>query len=426
MTDPLARPDPASRHIRLTSHPSGAAPQAGATPPVVWGAASPAERGPIVGTTSNRSHRNVIGTHSGSYGIYRALAVAAGSLKKAHRADLTDTSPTDVVGPHPSWFDPERIVSLDPFGAIVADVFAAQIAAGVDIRPTIAVTKAHIDLPEVRAAIQSGRLKADGRVLLANGSAVVTKAAIEPVWWLPGVARRFGCTEAALRRSLFEETGGMYPELVTRSDLEVFLPPIGGQTLYVLGDPRHLSDPTVTLTCRVHDECNGSDVFGSDICTCRPYLTHAIEECILGAQRGGVGLIVYSRKEGRALGEVTKFLVYNARKRQVGGDSADKYFLRTECVAGVQDMRFQELMPDTLQWLGIRKIHRLVSMSNVKYDAITRSGIEVGERVSIPEELVPADARVEMDAKVAAGYFTPGDVPDAQRLARNKGRGLGE
>ncbi|MGE0802737.1 MAG: GTP cyclohydrolase II [Lautropia sp.] len=422
-----ATPQPAeqaARHIRLTSHPG--APQAGAIPPIVWGANSAAERGPIVGTTANRSHRNVIGTHSGSYGIYRALAVAAGSLKKAHRADLTNTTPTDSIGPYPSWFDPERIVSLDPFGAIVAEVFADRIAAGVDIRPTIAVTKAHIELPEIKAAIQSGRLKVDGKVLLANGSAVVTKAAIEPVWWLPGVARRFGCSEAALRRSLFEETGGMYPELVTRSDLEVFLPPIGGQTLYILGDPQQLADPSVTLTCRVHDECNGSDVFGSDICTCRPYLTHAIEECIHGAQQGGVGLIVYCRKEGRALGEVTKFLVYNARKRQEGGDSADKYFLRTECVAGVQDMRFQELMPDTLHWLGIRRIHRLVSMSNVKYDAITRSGIQVDERVSIPDELIPADARVEMDAKVAAGYFTPGEVPDAQRLAQTKGRGLGE
>ena len=111
-------------------------------------------------------------------------------------------------------------------------------------------------------------------------------------------------------------------------------------------------------------------MFGSDICTCRPYLAHAIEECIRGAQSGGVGLIVYFRKEGRALGEVTKFLVYNARKRQQGGDSAAQYFARTECVAGVQDMRFQELMPDVLHWLGIKKIHRLVSMSNMKYDAI--------------------------------------------------------
>ncbi|HEY1229332.1 MAG TPA: GTP cyclohydrolase II [Ramlibacter sp.] len=415
----------APRHIRLTSHSGGHG-----APAIRWGADTPQERGPVVGTTSSRAHRNVIGTHSGSYSVYRALAVAAGALSRGHRADLTNTSPTDVIGPYPQWSDPGRIVSLDPWGAAVADVFSDEIAAGMDIRPTIAVTKAHVILPEVIEAVQKGRLKPDGKLLTAWGAAMVTKAAIEPVWYLPGVARRFGCSETDLRRVLFEETGGMYPELVTRSDLVVFLPPIGGQTIYIFGNPRELADPQVELTARVHDECNGSDVFGSDICTCRPYLTHAIEECIRGAQpksvggRGGVGLIAYSRKEGRALGEVTKFLVYNARKRQVGGDTADQYFARTECVAGVQDMRFQELMPDLLHWLGVRKIHRLVSMSNMKFDAITGSGIEVGERVNIPDELIPADARVEMDAKMAAGYFTPGEVPDAIRLKSTKGRGL--
>ncbi|MGI9026232.1 MAG: GTP cyclohydrolase II [Burkholderiaceae bacterium] len=411
-----------NKHIRLTSHPG----QQGASgaPPIHWGAGTATERGPVIGSTANRSQRNVIGTHSGSYGVYRALAVAAGNLMRGHRTDLTNTSPTDLIGPNPQWGDASTMVAIDPWGASVVDVFADYIAAGYDIRPTIAVTKAHIDLPEIRHAITFDRLIPDNRVLLENGSAVVTKVAIEPVWWLPGVAARFGVSEAELRRSLFEETGGMYPELVTRSDIEVFLPPIGGQTLYIFGDPRALADANVTLTARVHDECNGSDVFGSDICTCRPYLTHAIEECIKGAQLGGVGLIAYSRKEGRALGEVTKFLVYNARKRQVGGDSADKYFLRTECVAGVQDMRFQELMPDVLHWLGITKIHRLVSMSNDKYDAITGSGIEVGERVKIPDALVPADARVEIEAKIAAGYFTDGAIPDAARLSETKGRGL--
>jgi GTP cyclohydrolase II len=410
---------PAPRHIRLTSHAGGY----GALP-LQWGAATPAERGPVVGTTTTRMHRNVIGTHSGSYSVYRALAVAAGALSRDHRADLTNTSPTDIIGPYPQWTDAGKIVSLDPWGATVADVFSADLAAGYDIRPTIAVTQAHVILPEVIEALQSGRLKADGKFLTAGGAAMVTKVAIEPVWWLPGVAKRFGCSEADLRRVLFEETGGMYPELVTRSDLEVFLPPIGGQTVYIFGNPRDLADQSVELTARVHDECNGSDVFGSDICTCRPYLTHAIEECIQGAQRGGVGLVSYSRKEGRALGEVTKFLVYNARKRQVGGDTADNYFARTECVAGVQDMRFQELMPDVLHWLGITKIHRLVSMSNMKFDAITGSGIEIGERVNIPDELIPADAKVEMDAKKAAGYFTPGPVPDAEELKKAKGRGL--
>uniref|UniRef100_A0A5Q5BS14 GTP cyclohydrolase II domain protein n=2 Tax=unclassified Mycobacterium TaxID=2642494 RepID=A0A5Q5BS14_MYCSS len=410
-----------SGHIRLTSH-SGAV----GTPTIHWGAPTAAERGPVIGTTANRSHRNVIGTHSGSYSVYRALAVAAGALKREHRADLTDTSPTDTIGPYPQWGEPATIVSMDPWGASVADVFTAELAAGLDIRPTIAITKAHVILPEITDAIAKGRLVPDGRVLLASGAALVTKAAVEPVWWLPGVAQRFGCSETDLRRVLFEETGGMYPELVTRSDLEVFLPPIGGQTVYIFGSATDLADPSVELTARVHDECNGSDVFGSDICTCRPYLTHAIEECIRGAQNGGVGLVAYSRKEGRALGEVTKFLVYNARKRQVGGDTADQYFARTECVAGVQDMRFQELMPDVLHWFGIRKIHRLVSMSNMKYDAITGSGIEVGERVNIPEELIPPDARVEIDAKMAAGYFTPGPVPDAEKLKQVKGRGLSQ
>ncbi len=416
-----------ARHIRLTSHPPVADTE---LLTIHWGAADPLERGPLVGTTTNRLQRNVIGSHSGSYGVYRALAVAAKALPKGHRADLTNTLPTDRIGPYPSWFGADRIVSLDPFGAIVAEVYCAQIEQGFDLRPTIAVTKAHIDLPEIREAIAAGRLKPDGKLLLDDGSAVVTKVALEPVWWLPGVAKRFGVEENALRRALFEETGGMYPELVTRSDLEVFLPPIGGQTAYIFGDPAALANPEVSLSCRVHDECNGSDVFGSDICTCRPYLTHAIEECIRGAQPvshgglGGVGLIVYSRKEGRALGEVTKFLVYNARKRQVGGDSADKYFLRTECVAGVQDMRFQELMPDVLHWFGVQRIHRLVSMSNMKYDAIVGAGISVDERVKLPDELIPADARVEIEAKMAAGYFSDGAVIDADKLVDVKGRTL--
>ena len=43
-------------------------------------------------------------------------------------------------------------------------------------------------------------------------------------------------------------------------------------------------------------------------------------------------------------------------------------------------------------------------MSDMKYDAIVGSGIEVVKRIPIRPELVPADAQVEIDAKVAAGY----------------------
>jgi GTP cyclohydrolase II len=406
---------PKEGHIILASHPVP-----GQQTTIRWGAPTAAERGPVVATLIKPEARNVIGTHSGSYALYRALAVASGSLDREHKPDLTNTAPAELVAPAPQWGDPAKIVSIDPWGHLVAEVFAAQIAQGLDIRPTIAITKAHINMPEFKDAIAAGRLKPDGVVLTANGDVRVTKAAIEPVWYLPGIAERFGITERRLRRSLFEQTGGMFPELVTRGDLKVFLPPIGGMTLYFVGDMAKLRDPTAPLACRVHDECNGSDVFGSDICTCRPYLTHGIEVCIETAQRGGLGLIVYNRKEGRALGEVTKFLVYNARKRQEGGDSAASYFTRTECVAGVQDMRFQELMPDVFHWLGITRIDRWVSMSNMKHGALTAQGIEVVEQVPIPDELIPADARVEMDAKKAAGYFNLGPTPEDLTVAKGR------
>jgi GTP cyclohydrolase II len=79
-------------------------------------------------------------------------------------------------------------------------------------------------------------------------------------------------------------------------------------------------------------------------------------------------------------------------------------------------------MPDVLHWLGITKIDRFVSMSNMKYDAVVRAGIEIVTRVPIPDDLIPPDARVEMDAKMAAGYFTEGTVPDGNELSKAKGR----
>ena len=407
-------------HIRLTSHP---VPGAKHNYPILWGAADARARGPIIGTVSRPQDRNVIGSHGGSYSVYRALAVSSGALDPIRRPDLTNTHPAATIGPFPQWRDPAKIIALDPWGHLVAENFGREIAEGIDIRPTIAVTKARIDLPELQTALAAKRLVVDGDVVHANGSVAVTKIAIDPVWYLPGIAHRFGTSENNLRRGLFEQTGGMYPELVTRPDLQVFLPPIGGATVYLFGDVTKLNDSRTSITCRVHDECNGSDVFGSDICTCRPYLIHGIEECVRAGQTGGLGLIVYNRKEGRALGEVTKFLVYNARKRQEDGDAAAAYFERTECVAGVQDARFQQLMPDVINWLGISRIDRFISMSDMKHDALVAQGVEIVERVPIPDELIPADAHVEMAAKKAAGYFSL-DIPTTQDLTDTVGRPL--
>ncbi|KAF8340657.1 GTP cyclohydrolase N terminal-domain-containing protein [Cantharellus anzutake] len=423
------------QRVIITTYPD----QSGIRPtPLQWGAKDPLIRGPVVCSRNPSSIkvRNAIGAHSGSYSIYRALAVGMGALNMDYKPDYNLTQPPVDFPPQPSWFDASKIVAFDPWGHVVPQVFKKDMDAGLNVRPSIAITKAHIKLSEIDHPLPNYSLPVDGTFVLRSrpllnedGSVLevdpgvelpVVKAAVEPVWYLPGVAGRFGMTESLLRRALFEETGGMYPELITRPDIKVFLPPIGGLTVYIFGNPAYMSDPSKELTLRVHDECNGSDVFGSDICTCKPYLIFAIMECVRTAQRGGVGVVVYFRKEGRALGEVTKYLVYNLRKR--GGDSADRYFKSTESVAGVKDMRFQALMPDVLHWLGITKIHNMVSMSDMKYNAIVDSGIPILKRYDIPEHLIPPDSRVEIDAKIAAGYFTSGRKITEEDLKNTVGR----
>lgn len=367
-----------------------------------WGATTARGRGPVI--TGAQAGRNAIGAQSGGYAVYRALAVAQGALDPAHRPNLAGTEPVARIGPFPQWSQPDRIVTLDPWGHRTAADFGCEIAAGLDLRPTIAVAEGRLRMGEICEAMDLGRLKADGRVLSRAGDILVTKIAIEPVWWLPGVARRLGVAEAELRQALVSSTGGMYPDLVERPDLKVFLPPIGGTSVYLFGDPAGLGDPAVKVACRVHDECSGSDVFGSDLCTCRPYLAYGVEECVRMAQAGGLGVVAYNRKEGRALGEVIKLLVYNARQR--AGDRPDAYFDRTEQVAGAPDLRAQDLAVDVLHWLGIGRIDRWVSMSNLKRDAVTAAGIEIVRQVEIPDALIPARADVEIAAKKAAGYFS--------------------
>ena len=64
-------------------------------------------------------------------------------------------------------------------------------------------------------------------------------------------------------------------------------------------------------------------------------------------------------------------------------------------------------------------------MSNMKYDALINSGIEVSNRLSIPDHLIPKDAKVEMEAKKAAGYFSEDEV-DQKDYEKTRGRKLEE
>src|SRR5262249_56097610 len=77
-------------HIRLTSHPE---PGGKSRFPIHWGAADPHGRGPIIATVSQPQRRNVIGSHGGSYALYRALAVSAGGPVSTSPAPLPKTPP---------------------------------------------------------------------------------------------------------------------------------------------------------------------------------------------------------------------------------------------------------------------------------------------------------------------------------------------
>ena len=82
-------------------------------------------------------------------------------------------------------------------------------------------------------------------------------------------------------------------------------------------------------------------------------------------------------------------------------------------------------MPDVLHWLGITEDRplRLDEQHEVRRGRPRRhprSSTACPSRTT----LIPADARVEMDAKMAAGYFTEGAMPDGNELAKAKGRSL--
>ena len=127
------------------------------------------------------------------------------ALSPTHKPDYSNTEPPVSIPPNPAWFDRTKIVSFDPWGHLVPTVFRDETQEGRDIRPSITVTKAHLKISELDDAARRGDLEVDSMVVLRShvecrstsaeepGVEVnVSKVAMEPVWYLPGVAERFG------------------------------------------------------------------------------------------------------------------------------------------------------------------------------------------------------------------------------------------
>jgi len=119
-----------------------------------WALRDTTERGPVIGTTTSRVAPQRNRHPSGSYGVYRALAVAAKALPRWPSGDLTDTMPTAPHRPYPQWFDriaSSRLTRSAPSWATLSRADRKGSTSG----PPIAVTQARIDMPEVRTAIAS-------------------------------------------------------------------------------------------------------------------------------------------------------------------------------------------------------------------------------------------------------------------------------
>lgn len=119
------------------------------------------------------------------------------------------------------WDD---IVCLDPMG-----MFASP--------PTMSAVYSSIVIPELKFEV-------DGKIVNADGSANVMKLAIDYVWNIPRLAGRLKMEEKRMRTELAK-----YCQNTTVLDEKnkIFLPPVGGVTVYSIGDVRKLADETTEV-----------------------------------------------------------------------------------------------------------------------------------------------------------------------------------
>lgn len=370
------------------------------------------ERDVVIPTVLNNGVGNAVGYPGGAFGFPMEVAKAIhddnspgkhGTINPHHRPDLNHTQPRVEIPENPQWNDADAIISFHARGHRAQMENLDLLRDGFDIRPTIAITRSVFQMPGITNAIREGRLKPDDKILSADGSTPVTDINIDPVWRLPEVAQRIGISIDTLRKELARITG--IQELITRPDIELFLPPIDGPNIHIYGDPEKLRYASTPVVARSHDFCRDGDNYAMR-CTCAPFKQFAIEQCIQTAQDGGIGVMVYHPEEGRNLGSVIKHLVYNKRETGPQGDNPEQYFEATRQVIGGEDARMHWSKPDPYLWLlAHKRIDRWFSESPHKMRQITAHDIRIVRNVALPDERIPELAKVEIGAKRTLGGY---------------------
>ncbi len=156
---------------------------------------------------------------------------------------------------------------------------------------------------------------------------------------------------------------------------------------------------------RVHSECLTGDVFGSHRCDCGAQLDDALRLIA----RHGAGAVVYLRgHEGRGIGIAHKIRAYNLQDH--GYDTVDANLMLGLPVDG----REYGIGAQILLELGVRRM-RLITNSPAKYHGLEGFGIDIVERVSLPSNVTPENARYLQTKHIRMGHLlstTPAPIEE--------------
>jgi GTP cyclohydrolase II len=139
----------------------------------------------------------------------------------------------------------------------------------------------------------------------------------------------------------------------------------------VIGQPDFDRPPLV----RLHSECLTGDIFGSLKCDCGPQLDAALHAMADEAGKGGWGVLLYLRQEGRGIGLVNKLRAY--RLQDAGFDTVDAN-ARLGLPVEARDFPTAARMLDLL---GVNAV-RLMTNNPAKVTALEDAGVTVVERVA--------------------------------------------
>ncbi len=129
---------------------------------------------------------------------------------------------------------------------------------------------------------------------------------------------------------------------------------------------------------RLHSECLTGDILGSLKCDCGPQLDAALIAMAEEAERGGWGVLLYMRQEGRGIGLINKLRAY--RLQDQGFDTVEA----NQRLGLPDEARDFSTAARMLALLDIGDI-RLMTNNLRKVVALEEAGVKVIERV--PHEL---------------------------------------